>query len=347
MIGCVVPAVTAVNDFTKERQFRGMQVVDVTIPQVSVVRGGQSIEIPSNELVTGDVALVEHGDVIPADGVLIHSGDLTIDESSITGASGQISKTPEYDPIVLSGSRIIKGSGKMLVCAVGVHSQQGFIAAQMCADNLAGSEEAEKIPMRNGDNDTKIDDETGQPLIGTASHLVTDGRTIHKRAEHANGNGTPPKTTSEKKQQSLLQTKINRLAIQIGYAGLLAGALTTAILFYRFYRHHYVIEERPFSFADLQYFINFFIIGTMVIVMAMPQGLPLVLTLALAYSVKKMRDGNMLVRRLDVCEKMGDATSICVDKTGTLTTNTMTVDTIRPEVPEAIGRCQRAGITVR
>ena len=70
---------------------------------------------------------------------------------------------------------------------------------------------------------------------------------------------------------------------------------------------------------------RFIIIGVTVLVVAVPEGLPLAVTLSLAYSVKKMMADNNLVRHLDACETMGNATTICSDKTGTLTTNRMTV----------------------
>ncbi|MEQ2250039.1 Plasma membrane calcium-transporting ATPase 3 [Ilyodon furcidens] len=75
----------------------------------------------------------------------------------------------------------------------------------------------------------------------------------------------------------------------------------------------------------VQYFVKFFIIGVTVLVVAVPEGLPLAVTISLAYSVKKMMKDNNLVRHLDACETMGNATAICSDKTGTLTTNRMTV----------------------
>merc|ERR1712002_1322143 len=74
----------------------------------------------------------------------------------------------------------------------------------------------------------------------------------------------------------------------------------------------------------IQYFVKFFIIGITVLVVAVPEGLPLAVTISLAFSVKKMMKDNNLVRHLDSCETMGNATAICSDKTGTLTTNRMT-----------------------
>ena len=73
------------------------------------------------------------------------------------------------------------------------------------------------------------------------------------------------------------------------------------------------------------YIVKFIIIGVTVLVVAVPEGLPLAVTISLAFSVKKMMADNNLVRHLDACETMGNATIICSDKTGTLTTNRMTV----------------------
>lgn len=121
----------------------------------------------------------------------------------------------------------------------------------------------------------------------------------------------------------------------------------------------FVAEGRQWKSSDTQHIVNCFIIGVTVLVVAVPEGLPLAVTLSLAYSVKvrvvqaglllgcclcwqefghfanlwlssvvllqKMMKDNNLVRHLDACETMGNATAICSDKTGTLTTNRMTV----------------------
>lgn len=84
-------------------------------------------------------------------------------------------------------------------------------------------------------------------------------------------------------------------------------------------------QEEWHTGRHLKQLVHFIIIGVTVLVVAVPEGLPLAVTLSLAYSVKKMMKDNNLVRHLDACETMGNATAICSDKTGTLTTNRMTV----------------------
>lgn len=80
-----------------------------------------------------------------------------------------------------------------------------------------------------------------------------------------------------------------------------------------------------FTMHSLKELLNFFIVAVTIIVVAVPEGLPLAVTIALAYSVNKMKDDNNLVRFLSACETMGGANNICSDKTGTLTENKMKV----------------------
>ena len=80
-----------------------------------------------------------------------------------------------------------------------------------------------------------------------------------------------------------------------------------------------------FTLDTLLHVVDAFIIAVSIIVVAVPEGLPLAVTIALAYSVGKMKDENNLVRFLQACETMGGADNICSDKTGTLTMNKMTV----------------------
>ena len=126
-------------------------------------------------------------------------------------------------------------------------------------------------------------------------------------------------------EKSVLQVKLAKMAIQIGYAGMAVSLLTVVILCIRFSIKTFVIEEKNWDLVYIQFYVKFVIIGVTVLVVAVPEGLPLAVTLSLAYSVKKMMADNNLVRHLDACETMGNATTICSDKTGTLTTNRMTV----------------------
>lgn len=128
-----------------------------------------------------------------------------------------------------------------------------------------------------------------------------------------------------RKEKSVLQSKLTKLAIQIGYAGTAVAVLTVVILILRFCIEEFVVNKKPWDAYYVQHFVKFFIIGVTVLVVAVPEGLPLAVTLSLAYSVRKMMHDNNLVRHLDACETMGNATAICSDKTGTLTTNRMTV----------------------
>ena len=104
----------------------------------------------------------------------------------------------------------------------------------------------------------------------------------------AGGSSEKAEESTGKKDQSVLQAKLTRLAIQIGYAGSFVAVITVLILCIRFSVSHYLVEGNAFSLADFQYFINFMIIGVTVLVVAVPEGLPLAVTLSLAYSVKKV-----------------------------------------------------------
>ncbi|CCD74099.1 Calcium-transporting ATPase [Caenorhabditis elegans] len=310
----VVVLVTALNDYTKERQFRGLQAKIETEHRFFVLRGGQSVQVVVNELVVGDIAQIKYGDLIPSDGIIIQSNDLKMDESSLTGESDQIRKSPEHDPIILSGTHVMEGSGKMLVTAVGVNSQTGIIMTLLGAAKTVAEEERKTAKREGGDGASGAEEGTAQALLDSKGDEAM-----------ANGKAVAAAESDGKKERSVLQAKLTRLAIQIGYAGSFVAGCTVLILIIRFCISRYAIDGKSFSLADFQHFINFLIIGVTVLVVAVPEGLPLAVTLSLAYSVKKMMLDNNLVRHLDACETMGNATAICSDKTGTLTTNRMTV----------------------
>ncbi|XP_023209274.1 plasma membrane calcium-transporting ATPase 2 isoform X5 [Xiphophorus maculatus] len=316
---CVV-LVTAFNDWSKEKQFRGLQSRIEQEQKFQVVRGSQVIQLPVADIVVGDIAQIKYGDLLPADGVLIQGNDLKIDESSLTGESDHVKKSADKDPMLLSGTHVMEGSGRMVVTAVGVNSQTGIIFTLLGA----GVEEEEKKEKKGEAVEDGHQNTVKKPDGAAAMEMQP-----LKSAEGGEADEKERKKVSApKKEKSVLQGKLTKLAVQIGKAGLLMSAITVIILVLYFAINNFVMEKRPWMTECtpiyIQYFVKFFIIGVTVLVVAVPEGLPLAVTISLAYSVKKMMKDNNLVRHLDACETMGNATAICSDKTGTLTTNRMT-----------------------
>ncbi|XP_018543680.1 plasma membrane calcium-transporting ATPase 2 isoform X4 [Lates calcarifer] len=361
---CVV-LVTAFNDWSKEKQFRGLQSRIEQEQKFQVVRGSQVIQLPVADIVVGDIAQIKYGDLLPADGVLIQGNDLKIDESSLTGESDHVRKSADKDPMLLSGTHVMEGSGRMVVTAVGVNSQTGIIFTLLGA----GTEEEEKKEKKGGAvEDGHQNTDCSHPPIHPIATIATDGAAginapgsaslINGKMQDGNMESNQIKVKKQdgaaamemqplksaeggeadekerkkvsvsKKEKSVLQGKLTKLAVQIGKAGLLMSAITVIILVLYFAIDNFVMQKRPWmpecTPIYIQYFVKFFIIGVTVLVVAVPEGLPLAVTISLAYSVKKMMKDNNLVRHLDACETMGNATAICSDKTGTLTTNRMT-----------------------
>ncbi|KAM9185743.1 plasma membrane calcium-transporting ATPase 2 isoform 6-T6 [Dugong dugon] len=318
---CVV-LVTAFNDWSKEKQFRGLQSRIEQEQKFTVIRANQVVQIPVAEIVVGDIAQVKYGDLLPADGLFIQGNDLKIDESSLTGESDQVRKSVDKDPMLLSGTHVMEGSGRMLVTAVGVNSQTGIIFTLLGA----GGEEEEKKDKKGKMQDGNVD--ASQSKAKQQDGAAAMEMQPLKSAEGGDADDKK-KANMHKKEKSVLQGKLTKLAVQIGKAGLVMSAITVIILVLYFTVDTFVVNKKPWlpecTPVYVQYFVKFFIIGVTVLVVAVPEGLPLAVTISLAYSVKKMMKDNNLVRHLDACETMGNATAICSDKTGTLTTNRMTV----------------------
>ncbi|XP_023296722.1 plasma membrane calcium-transporting ATPase 2 isoform X3 [Lucilia cuprina] len=320
----VVVLVTAFNDYSKERQFRGLQNRIEGEHKFSVIRGGEVCQISVGDIVVGDIAQIKYGDLLPADGILIQSNDLKVDESSLTGESDHVKKGIENDPMVLSGTHVMEGSGKMVVTAVGVNSQAGIIFTLLGA--AVDEQEAEIKKMKKEAKKAKkskslTGDDDRAPTKVVSHKADSDGN--HIQQQQSSTAAAPE--SGHKKEKSVLQAKLTKLAIQIGYAGSTIAVLTVILLVIQFCIKTFVIEEKPWKNTYANNLVKHLIIGVTVLVVAVPEGLPLAVTLSLAYSVKKMMKDNNLVRHLDACETMGNATAICSDKTGTLTTNRMTV----------------------
>lgn len=232
--------------------------------------------------------------VIPVDGLVISCNQLTTNEAAMTGESDErrketidtclerraekgdidykkIDKTESHalpSPLLLSGTSVAGGEGKMLVIMVGEFSALGEIM--------------KKLEVR-------------------------------------------PKPTP-------LQKKLEIIATEIGKVGTYAALLTIHVLLFRYFLDGLlkrnidlfggedVDENSPFT-KNFQLWVNYIVIGVAVIVVAVPEGLPLAVMISLAYSQGKMMKDQNYVKKLAACEIMGGATNICSDKTGTLTLN--------------------------
>ncbi|KAJ5082654.1 ATPase P-type K/Mg/Cd/Cu/Zn/Na/Ca/Na/H-transporter [Penicillium argentinense] len=268
----IVVTVGASNDWQKERQFAKLNKKKEN-RLIKVIRSGKTAEVSIHDIMVGDVMHMEPGDMVPVDGILIDGHGVTCDESSATGESDLLRKTPgddvyraieqhqdlkKMDPFIVSGAKVSEGVGTFLVTATGIHSTHGR----------------------------------------TMMSLQEDGET------------TP------------LQTKLNKLAEYIAKLGLASGLLLFVVLFIKFLVRLKSIEGG--ADAKGQAFLQIFIVAVTIVVVAVPEGLPLAVTLALAFATTRMIKDNNLVRFLKACETMGNATTICSDKTGTLTENKMT-----------------------
>ncbi|KAE8694827.1 putative calcium-transporting ATPase 4, plasma membrane-type [Hibiscus syriacus] len=163
---------------------------------------------------------------------------------------------------------------------------------------------------------TKVQDGSGKMLVTTVGMRTEWGRLMVTLSE-GGVDETP------------LQVKLNGVATVIGKIGLVFAVLTFLVLMIRF-----IVEKanrgeiENWSGGDALTLLDFFAIAVTIIVVAVPEGLPLAVTLSLAFAMKKLMSDRALVRHLSACETMGSATSICTDKTGTLTTNHMVVNKI-------------------
>lgn len=368
----IVVIVTATNDWLKDRQFRGLQDKLVSDAKFSVRRDREIKELQLAEIVVGDIAEFKYGNTFPCDGVLIQGNDVSVNESTLTGEAYLVKKNTKSDPMLLAGTQVMEGSGRMLVTAVGPYSQQGIIFTLMskqaeedsgflsstfrklrgkcCPKKRPTDEEEwsptlpkEQVEERKYDPDSppskeiealeeegegEGEDDT-QPL--TCCQKVNPFSREKKAQQKQRQEKEKEKAKAQEKSEegggsSVLQKKLNKLALRIGYAGTLAAILCFLILLLKFVIEDFAIDGQSWnSSQDFSRILHFVIIGITVLVVAVPEGLPLAITIALAYSVRKMMRDNNLVRHLHACETMGNATTICSDKTGTLTTNRMTV----------------------
>ena len=217
---------------------------------VKVVRGGETQVLPKEELVVGDVVLLETGDKIVADGRLITCSGLLTDESTLTGESLPVGKSAEYIPTenaplaerrncVYSGTFVCGGTGRMLVTAVGENAELGKIASDL---------------------------------------------------------------TAEAAVSAPLSEKLNRLGKTVTVVGSIAAALAFVLSIAK------LIVVGNVDFVSVQ---DCFIEAIVLIVAAVPEGLPTTAAVSLTLNVLKLAKSNALIRKLVAAETVGCVSVIC------------------------------------
>ncbi len=287
--------ITAVQDYRQDLQFRELDAKTKDI-LLHVTRDGVAKEISISDLVVGEIVNLSTGDQIPADGLVLSSQALEIDESSMTGESDLMKKDAAKNPFLLSGTKVTDGYGVMLVTGVGVNTEWGKL---MSLDSGVNEKALERIDEQ------------------LASGEITEEEHAEKKEELEDGDD----------HETPLQIRLNGLATKIGKVGLTIAVIVLLVRIAKFlvYKYGSGNEDYGHGKSDSEILVHDISIAVTIVVVAVPEGLPLAVTLSLAYSMKRMYEDNSLVRRLKACEAMGGATNICSDKTGTLTTNRMTV----------------------
>nr|XP_043622055.1 calcium-transporting ATPase 4, plasma membrane-type [Erigeron canadensis] len=163
---------------------------------------------------------------------------------------------------------------------------------------------------------TKVQDGSAKMLVTAVGMKTEWGKLMETLSE-------------EGEDETPLQVKLNGVATIIGKIGLLFAVLTFLVLTVRFLVEKAMRNEfSSWSSSDALRMLDYFATAVTIIVVAVPEGLPLAVTLSLAFAMKKLMNDKALVRHLSACETMGSSTCICTDKTGTLTTNHMVVNKI-------------------
>lgn len=253
-------------EYKAEKEFEILNQVNDEEPVV-VVRNGNSTEVPKRDVVVGDIVMLNTGNEIPADGVLLEAMALQVDESSLTGEPicGKTTVEADFDSEatfpsnhVMRGTSVKEGTGVYRVTAVGDATENGkvFEAAQ-------------------------IDSSVKTPL-------------------------------------NMQLEKLGALISKLSYFIAALIVVGRMVMFF--------FADEPFVWVEfIAYLLETFMLAVTLIVVSVPEGLPMAVTLSLAYSMRRMLKTNNLVRKMHACETMGATTVICTDKTGTLTQNRMTV----------------------
>ncbi|MBR3920025.1 MAG: cation-translocating P-type ATPase [Clostridia bacterium] len=286
---------------------------------VKVIRNGNTIEIPKRDVVVGDIVILSTGDEIPADAELLEAITLQMDESTLTGepVCGKTTNPAEFDKDatfpsnhVYRGTKVMEGHGICRVFAVGDKTENGKVFEEAQIDDSV------KTPL-NEQLDGLSD------LITNLSYFFAGLVIIGRLLVFFEWNWLALSLLIPtvlffylviKKFEDFSRTKC--VLTIVGFF-----AIFLAMVLGLFYYLHPSMEIAEL----LTYTMQTLMIAVTLIVVAVPEGLPMAVTLSLAYSMRRMLKTNNLVRKMHACETMGATTVICTDKTGTLTQNQMKI----------------------
>ena len=288
-----------------------------------VMRNGTTTTIPRKDVVVGDIAVINTGDEIPADGELLDAVTLSVDESSLTGEPlcakttdpAHFEREATYPSNhVLRGTKVMEGHGVMRVLKVGDATEMGKVFEEAQIDDSVKTPLNEQL------------DGLGN-LITNFSYafagLIIVGQLIHFLGWHnwqAYTLIVPIAlffwlVIKKFKGWSKKKCMLTIIGFFIIFFGMVIGAFS-------------MLTPQATN-ADwsmlLSTTLKTLMVAVTLIVVAVPEGLPMAVTLSLAYSMSRMLKTNNLVRKMHACETMGATTVICTDKTGTLTKNQMQV----------------------
>ncbi len=290
---------------------------------VEVLRNGTMTTIPRKDVVVGDIVMLNTGDEIPADGELLDAVTLSVDESSLTGEP-HCSKTidpKDFDPEatypsnhVMRGTKVMEGHGVMRVLRVGDATEMGKVFEEAQIDDSVKTPLNEQL------------DKLGR-WITNASYIFA-GLIIVAQIIHFLGWGAW--------QAWLLIVPVALffwLVIEKFEGWSKTACVVTIVLFFCLFIAMvcgaFVLINPGADTAVwsglLAHTLQTLMVAVTLIVVAVPEGLPMAVTLSLAYSMRAMLKTSNLVRKMHACETMGATTVICTDKTGTLTQNQMQV----------------------
>jgi len=349
-------------EFKSDNEFEVLNAKKDAIP-VKVIRDGNVTQLSLEDVVVGELIQLEMGDEIPADGRILQATELMIDQSLMTGESVPVKKhqqaleTKEEGPdkigCVYRGTQVVDGMGQMLVAEVGDATYLGQIAKKLGTEGGDDDEEEEgaadteekrvkhKLTISKAMTPLQVKLTALAELISKVGYiaailiflallvrgvivsevrfsptfLVHDGQYVRNEKNEF--------VEYEYKTQKLagIDKKIEELKSAGGKEEELKAAEAE-----RKKVDEWTLESRGDALLTTAgSLLNYFVYMVIIIVVAVPEGLPMSVTVSLALAMSKMTRANSLVRQLVACETIGSATVICSDKTGTLTQNKMQV----------------------